>query len=63
VPSAANYSVLQLETLRSLPVALAHRFAATALDDPRMATLNRLFRSLSAVDRSICRAEFARYAN
>lgn len=58
--SGLNYSVLQFGTLRPLPVALAHRLAATELDDPYIATLKRLYKSLSSHERSLCLAEFAR---
>ena len=45
---------------RSLPIALAHRFAAPFpfRDPPRMELLNRMYESLTVGDKMRCTAEF-----
>ena len=49
VPSV---SVLRSWKIRTLPVALAQRMAATAPGDPYMVTLNRLFMALPRTQRT-----------
>jgi len=54
------YSVLHAWCARPLPVALAHRFCTVNFGDPQMDVLKRLYFTLSAQERSLCRAEFVR---
>ena len=55
-----RFSVLRGWRLRSLPIALAHRFCTASFGDPQMDLLKRLYLKLDADERSLCRAEFVR---
>lgn len=53
-------SLLSLDSLRPLPIALAHVAANTKLGNHgRLYVLNRVFASLSVDDKLRCRAELA----
>ena len=49
-PQSTPDSVLRRVGIRPLPVALAHRVAATEPDDPHLATLIRIFLALSRAE-------------
>ena len=60
---ALDRSVLNLQDLRPLPIALAHRLYSVNTADPQMETLGRLFSALNMFERSMCLAEFMRRLN
>lgn len=60
VTSQTKYSVLTSWCLRPLPIALAHRFCTASFGDPQMDVLKRLYFTLNAQERGVCRAEFVR---
>ena len=57
----SGYSVLRARTLRSLPVALAHKLAVAKADDPYMTMLRRLYAALPLPEQARCQTELARH--